>query len=193
MAWIDFPVRKTIIPGGRLATCFPGEECYQLVVNSDVVEVEVFGVLPTDQQRVAIFIGNPEKAFIIDVDANVGRAILMSLRGEKSERPLTHELMGHVFSAFSIRLERVIINDLRSNTYYARLILSAQNEVHKKFIEIDARPSDCIALALQAKSPIFVSRSVWDEVEDMSDLLEKMKQAQKKPEEPEEPESGEEF
>ena len=43
------------------------------------------------------------------------------------------------------------------NTYFARLILAARNEVHQKVIEIDARPSDCLVLAIQAKAPIFVS------------------------------------
>jgi bifunctional DNase/RNase len=153
----------------------------------DVVPVEVAGVLPTEQQSVAIFIGNNEKTFIINVDLNVGRAFAMSLRGEKNERPLTHELLGHIFEAFDIKVDHIVINQLRSNTYYARLILRAENEVHKKIIEIDARPSDCLAVALQAKSPIFVSRDVWDEVEDMSDLLEKMKQAQKEKKQPEDP------
>ena len=142
-----------------------------------------------EQHSVAIFVGNEEKTFMISVNADVGRAIAMSLRGEKSERPLTHELMAHVFSAFEIRVERVVINELRSNTYYARLILRAENEVHKKFIEIDARPSDCLALALQAKAPVYVSRDVWEEVEDMSELLEKMKESgggKKKPDPPEE-------
>jgi len=162
-------------------------------VKSDVVPVQVVGISPTENQGVAILLGNTQKVFVITVDAYVGRAIAMSLRGEKNERPLTHELIGMVFEAFSISIDRVVINDLRSNTYFARLILKAENEVHKKIIEIDARPSDCLAVALQAKRPIFVSREVWDEVEDASELLEKMKQAQKEdPEPPDEPLFGEE-
>ncbi len=145
-------------------------------MSKDVVPVQIYGVLPTESQSIAIFIGNSDKVFIINVDQTVGRAIAMSLQSQRSERPMTHELMGDVFTAFDIEVERVVINDLRSNTYYARLILKAENEVHKKIIEIDARPSDCLAIALQRKRPIFVSRAVWDEVEDNSDLLEKMKQ-----------------
>ena len=71
--------------------------------------------------------------------------------------PLTHELIGYIFNAFDIKVERIVINALRSNTYFARIILKAQNEVHSKVIEIDARPSDCIVLATQAKASIFVS------------------------------------
>ncbi len=150
-------------------------------MSKDVVPVQIYGVLPTESQSIAIFIGNSDKVFIINVDQTVGRAIAMSLQSQRSERPMTHELMGDIFTAFGIEVERVVINDLRSNTYYARLILKAENEVHKKIIEIDARPSDCLAIALQTKRPIFVSRAVWDEVEDNSDLLEKMKQGYPKP------------
>ena len=53
----------------------------------------------------------------------------------------------------------------------------AQNEVHSKVIEIDARPSDCIVLATQAKAPIFVSQDVWEETEDRTEELEKIRQA----------------
>lgn len=165
-------------------------------MKSDVVPVQVAGISPVDAQGVAILLGNAEKVFVITVDAYVGRAIAMALRGERNERPLTHELVGMIFEAFDVTIDRVVINDLRNNTYFARLILKAENEVHKKIIELDARPSDCLAIALQAERPIFVSREVWDEVDDASELLEKLKQSQKKDkppkEEPPEPDFGEE-
>jgi uncharacterized protein len=146
-------------------------------VKAQVVPVKVIGILPTEQQGVAIFLGNEEKVFIINVDTHVGRAIAMSLSEERSERPLTHELIGLIFTAFAISVDHMVINELRSNTYYARIILKADNEVHKKIIELDARPSDCLALTLQSKRPIYVAADVWEEVEDMSELLEKMKQS----------------
>ena len=146
-------------------------------MNTDVVRVEIFDVFPTDQHTLAIFIGNEEKSFVIHVEPSVGRAIAMSMRGEHNERPLTHELVGYIFNAFEIKVERVVINALRSNTYYARIILRAQNEIHSKLIEIDARPSDCLVLATQAKAPIFVSQEVWEETDDRSEELEKIRQA----------------
>jgi len=135
------------------------------------------GVFPTEQQTLAIFVGNQEKCFVIHVEPVVGRAIAMSMRGERSERPLTHELVGLIFQAFDVTLERVVVNDLRSNTYFARIMLKCENEVHSKHVEIDARPSDSIALALQAEAPIYVSDMVWEEVDDRSEELEKIKQA----------------
>ena len=146
-------------------------------MNTDVVRVEVFDVFPTDQHTLAIFIGNEEKSFVIHVEPSVGRAIAMSMRGERNERPLTHELVGYIFTAFDIQVERMVINALRKNTYFARLILKAANEVHSKLIEIDARPSDCLVLALQAKAPVFVSQDVWEETDDRTEELEKIRQA----------------
>ena len=99
-------------------------------------------------------------------------SILMEINNVKKERPLTHDLIGHLMAALGAKVDRVIINDLKSETYFARLIISAENELfEKKIVELDGRPSDCIALAIQQKAPIYVSRDVWEEVEDRSDVL----------------------
>ncbi|MHA3771663.1 bifunctional nuclease family protein [Verrucomicrobiota bacterium sgz303538] len=140
-------------------------------MNKSVVPVEIRTVLPFNAGR-AVFIGNDDKVFVIYVDESVGAAISMFINGTPKERPLTHDLIGHLMSALGAKVERVIINDLKSETYFARLIVSCENELYeKKIIELDGRPSDCIALAIQQKAPIYVSREVWDEVEDRSDVL----------------------
>ncbi|HRZ57461.1 MAG TPA: DUF151 domain-containing protein, partial [Candidatus Paceibacterota bacterium] len=72
-------------------------------------------------------------------------------------RPIDLHLKG--MTALGAKVDRVIINDLKSETYFARLIISAENELfEKKIVELDGRPSDCIALAIQQKAPIYVSR-----------------------------------
>ena len=144
-------------------------------MKNDVVEVHVRGVLPT-ANGCAVFIGNEAKVFVIYVDHSVGSAITMFLRNTPKERPLTHDLIGHIFAGLGVRVERVIINDLKSSTYFARLILHAENELGKKIVEIDARPSDCIALAVQQKSPIYVAAKIFESVEDMSEVLKNMNQ-----------------
>ena len=151
-------------------------------MNKSVVEVHVRAVLPTSAGR-AVFIGNEDKTFVIYVDESVGAAITMFMSSTPKERPLTHDLMGHLMTAVGAKVDRVIINDLKSATYFARLIISAENELQqKKIIELDARPSDCIALATSQKAPIYVSQDVWDEVEDMSDVLKKMSEGGAQPE-----------
>lgn len=131
----------------------------------------------------AVFLGNEQKTFSLHVDQGVGLAIAVLLKGEKRERPLTHDLISLIFLAFAIKVERIVINDLRNDTYFARITLRAENEIHKKITEIDARPSDCIAIALETGKPIFVAQNVWDQVTDISSLLKNM---QKDPEEGEE-------
>src|SRR6516164_6688672 len=143
-------------------------------MNKTVIEVQVRAVLPTSG-GCAVFIGNNDKVFIIYVDQTVGSEIT-------KERPLTHDLMAHLMTALGAKVERVIINDLKNATYYARAIIRAENELQqKKIIELDARPSDCIAMATQQKAPIYVSQEVWDEVDDMSDVLRKMEEEGLKP------------
>jgi uncharacterized protein len=144
-------------------------------VKNDVVEVQVKGVLPTTN-GCAVFVGNDEKTFVIYVDHSVGAAITMFLRATPKERPLTHDLIGHILTGLGVRVERVVVNDLKNSTYFARLILHAENELGKKILEIDARPSDCIALAVQQKSQIFVANKVFSVVEDMTEVLKRMNQ-----------------
>ena len=174
------------------AACVSRAHWYRRSVNKTVIEVHVRAVLPTSG-GCAVFIGNTEKVFIIYVDQTVGSAITMFMREISKERPLTHDLMAHLMTAVGAHVERVIINDLKNATYYARMIIAAENELQqKKIIELDARPSDCIAMATQQKAPIYVSQEVWDEVEDMSDVLRKMEEEGLKPEIDPEGEAAEE-
>lgn len=142
-----------------------------------VVQVQVRAVLPT-KEGWAVFLGNPEKTFTIYVDQSVGSAITMFMRGTPKERPMTHDLMGLLMTALGAKVERVVVSELKNATYHARILIGAENELtdKRKLVEMDARPSDCIALALQAGAPIFVSRDVWEEVDDMSDVLKKMEE-----------------
>jgi uncharacterized protein len=145
-------------------------------MSKPVVEVHIRAVIPTSG-GCAVFVGNDEKTFVIYVDQTVGTAITMFMRGAHKERPLTHDLMANVLRALGAQIERVIINDLQRGTYFARMILSAENEIHeRKIIELDARPSDCIAMATQQNAQIYVSREVWEEVEDMGEVLRKMEE-----------------
>jgi hypothetical protein len=155
-------------------------------MSKPVIEVQVRAVVPTTG-GCAVFVGNDEKIFVIYVDQTVGQAITMFMRGAQKERPLTHDLMANILMALGARIDRIVINDLKRGTYFARMILSAENELHqRKVMEIDARPSDCIAMAAQQKAAIYVSREVWEEVDDMADVLRKMEEEGSSPGESEE-------
>ena len=139
----------------------------------DVVQVQIRGILPANTGS-AVFVGNEEKVFVISVDPNMGQIIAMYLKDQRTERPLTHELIQNIFKGFGVSVERVIITELRSSTYFARIILQQQNELGRKIVELDARPSDCLALATAQHKPIFVNAALWEQVEDMSEALERM-------------------
>jgi bifunctional DNase/RNase len=142
-------------------------------MQKDVVEVAVKGVMPT-ANGCAVFLGNDEKNFVIYVDHSVGNAISMTMHGVKKDRPLTHDLIGNILLGLEVTLERVVINDVDNGTFFARIILLMQNELGRKIIEVDARPSDSLVLALQQKKPVFVARRVFDAVEDMTEILERV-------------------
>lgn len=151
------------------------------------VQVEVKAVLPTSG-GCAVFLGNTRKIFVIYIDHTVGLAITMAMREEPKERPQTHDLIGSLLAGFGAKVERVVINHFDNGVYHARLILVAENEIlERKILEIDSRPSDALALAVQGKAPVFVTREVWDEVEDMTAMYQKMESQgfQFSPEEPE--------
>lgn len=150
-------------------------------MKNDVVPVQIRGILPVNS-GCALFVGNDEKVFVINVEPQMGQIIGMFLRDTPKERPLTHDLMQNVFRGFGISIERVVITELKNSTYYARLILSQSNEVAKKLVEIDARPSDCLALASAQKCKIFVSRPLFDQVEDMTEHLNKINEGGSEPE-----------
>jgi bifunctional DNase/RNase len=142
-------------------------------MNKPVVEVHIRAIVASSGGY-AVFLGNEEKVFVILVDPGVGAAITMSITRASKERPLTHDLLANILQALGARIERVVVDDLKSDTYFARLILKVENEFQRKIVEIDARPSDCIALAAHQGVPIYVNVDVWNKVEDMTEALQKL-------------------
>lgn len=142
-------------------------------MDNNVVAVTVKGVMPTSN-GCAVFLGTDTKTFVIYMDRSIGGAIQRAVNAEPAQRPMTHDLMIALLDGLGATVERVIINDVRDSTFFARLIVSMKNELGKKIVEIDARPSDSIILALNRKKPLYVAEKVLNEVEDMTEILEKI-------------------
>lgn len=83
-------------------------------------------------------------------------AIALALEGTQVPRPLSHDLMKSIIESLSAKVLRIIIHDIHDNTFFAKVVLEAGSGE----LEIDARPSDSIALALRTNSPIFVSERI---------------------------------
>jgi len=92
----------------------------------------------------------------IVVGSTEAQAIALQLERITPPRPLTHDLMKSLLESIDVRVSRVVVNDLRENTYYA--LIGLKGNGHQR--EIDARPSDAIALALRMRAPIFVDEEV---------------------------------
>ncbi|HDN74100.1 bifunctional nuclease family protein [Archaeoglobales archaeon] len=86
-------------------------------------------------------------------------AIYSALRGEIPPRPMTHDLIVDMISRLNARIEKVVIDELIDNTFYARIVIRHDDRT----IEVDARPSDSIAIAIRLSCPIFVDGRVLDE------------------------------
>jgi bifunctional DNase/RNase len=92
-----------------------------------------------------------ERTLPIWIGAPEANAIALEMQGAKPERPLTHDLMKHLVTGLGGELRRVVISGLRENTYLAELLIYRGGDV----FEVDARPSDSIALALRMHAPIY--------------------------------------
>jgi bifunctional DNase/RNase len=86
-------------------------------------------------------------------------AIALYRSNKKFERPLTHDLMKLIIEGFHARLVKIVIDDLKDNTFFAKLYLEIDQN---KAAVIDARPSDAVALALRLNAPLFVEEKVWE-------------------------------
>jgi bifunctional DNase/RNase len=142
-------------------------------MDNSVVAISVNGVMPTSN-GCAVFVGSDAKTFVIYMDRGIGEAIQRAVNGEQAERPMTHDLMVTVLDGLGAEIERVVINDVNDGTFFARLIVSMENELGHKIIEIDARPSDSLVLALTSEKPLYVAQQVLDSVDDMTAILEKI-------------------
>ncbi len=87
-------------------------------------------------------------------------AIKMRISGLTPPRPMTHDLFCNTINQLGARIDRIIITKLEQNTFFAKLIV----QIDSKLAEVDARPSDSIALAIRTKAPIFVEEELLNKI-----------------------------
>ena len=111
-----------------------------------------------------IVLGTEEKQFAIYTESVVGNALQKHMMGMDKPRPLTHDLMGAIFRGCGIHLLQVVINDVQDTVYFCRLFLEQEEGEVRHIVEVDARPSDCITLAVLYNIPVYCTREVLDKV-----------------------------
>jgi bifunctional DNase/RNase len=126
------------------------------------VEMEVKGVrLDAIGQNPVVILADKDgkKLLPIWIGLLEANAIDRELNHITSPRPMTHDLLHYILSQVHVKVKEVKIVDLKNHTYYAKLFLT----LNKSLIEVDARPSDAIIIALKSNAPIFVSAKILDE------------------------------
>lgn len=131
---------------------------------SELVPMSIKGLMldPVSNSPIVVLKDDDEKFFLpIWVGIFEANAIALQLENVTTPRPMTHDLLRNMISELDAHVTRVVINDLRDSTFFAQIRVN----VGHKTLEVDARPSDAIALALRTEAPIYVAQSVLDQAQ----------------------------
>lgn len=133
-----------------------------IILLMAVVAVDLARIImreTSEEQVIVLKEKSGDRAFPIVIGLWEALAIRRYVNDHKAQRPLTHDLLGNIIENFGYKLEKIVITELKSQVFYAKLVLKKDS----KAVEIDARPSDAIALAAKTKAHIFVDESVFEE------------------------------
>ncbi len=128
-----------------------------------MIEVKVVNVAIDANSKMPVIVlkeKTGEKTLPIWIGLFEAQAIALALENVKPPRPLTHDLAKSLIEKLKGKVDRVVISDLRNNTFYAQILIKKNGES----IKVDSRPSDAIALALRLNVPIFIDEIVLDKV-----------------------------
>ncbi len=146
---------------GQPPAFFPEEEFAHATFDDlEPVEVQIEGIYEMDVDRHPhrfIFLTDGEKRLPISIGFPEAKAILDPLEQETPDRPMTHDLLKTTIEKLGATMDRVVIDDLFRDIYYAKIFLQLDGEE----VVIDSRPSDAIALAVRFQVPIFVQSKVF--------------------------------
>lgn len=135
---------------------------------TELVQLAFDKIIQTRSYTVVILAGE-KKRFAIYTDPGIGKVLQLFLTGTEKPRPLTHDLIGSIFQGLNIRIMQVVINDVQDTIYYARLFLEQECNGIRRIVEVDARPSDCITLALMTQAPVFCTKEVLEKTVPIED------------------------
>jgi uncharacterized protein len=130
-------------------------------MTSELIPI-TFNKIMQSRSYTVILLGTDKKKFAIYTDPTVGQRIQLYLTDENKPRPYTHDLMNSIFLGFDIKILQIVITDIEDTIYFARIFLEQQVGEEKHILEIDARPSDCITLALMNNVPVFCRRDIFE-------------------------------
>jgi bifunctional DNase/RNase len=138
------------------------------VALNDLVPMSIKGLMldPMSNSPIVVLKDDDEKLFLpIWVGIFEANAIALQLENITTPRPMTHDLLRNMIEELNASVTRIVINDLKDATFFAQIRLLIRSAGGEKYMEIDARPSDAIALALRTEAPIYVAQSVLDQAQ----------------------------
>ncbi|CAF23900.1 bifunctional nuclease family protein [Candidatus Protochlamydia amoebophila] len=130
-------------------------------MQSELIQLNFDKIMQTRSYTVVI-LGTAEKRFAVYTDPQIGKTLQMFLTEAERLRPLTHDLIDKIFNGLDISVKQVVINDVQDTIYFARLFLEQNIGEMKHILEIDARPSDCLTLALMNNAPVYCTKEVLE-------------------------------
>ncbi len=134
---------------------------------NELVAMSIKGLMldPVSNSPIVVLKDDDEKFFLpIWVGIFEANAIALQLENITTPRPMTHDLLRNMIAELNARVIRIVINDLRDSTFFAQIRLAIGTGMDRT-LEVDARPSDAIALALRTEAPIYVAQSVLDQAQ----------------------------
>lgn len=126
---------------------------------SELVQVSFDKIMQTRSYTVVILSAENQR-FAIYTEPGIGKMIQNHFTGEKKPRPSTFDLISRIFNGLEVRIKQVVINDIQDTIYFSRLFIEQDLGSYKHIVEIDARPSDCITLALMHNVPVYCKKEV---------------------------------
>lgn len=123
------------------------------------IEMKIKGLVVDPISKMPIVVlEDPASEYMLPIWIGVfeANAIALKMENISTPRPMTHDLLTNLLERFEIPVEKVVVNDVRDNTFYATIFCKYNNDLYA----IDSRPSDAIALALRMEVPIFVNEDV---------------------------------
>jgi bifunctional DNase/RNase len=132
---------------------------FKKIMEQELMEVKVMGIVvdaKASNPVVVLVDMNGQKALPIWIGVFEAEAISRGLEDVVTLRPMTHDLLKQILDTLHTSLTRVVINDIKENTFYAKLHFNVEGNE----LIVDSRPSDAIALAVRVKAPIFITQSV---------------------------------
>jgi bifunctional DNase/RNase len=139
-----------------------------MTTMSELVPMSIKGLMldPVSNSPIVVLKDDDEKFFLpIWVGIFEANAIALQLENITTPRPMTHDLLRTMISELHARVTRIVIHDLKDSTFFAQIRLLITRGTGEETLEIDARPSDALALALRTEAPIFVAQAVLEQAQ----------------------------